>query len=202
MPSEPAAALAAAKASLGRESARFAQVSVNDRIDYTGVVDAATRNWEIVGKEFVVRRVGQVVYTRVSGSILAEMPAPPETTDRLAAGGWLRTPLPVGHEYSVVFNDAFPWNLANPASRATGVRRVGDRAFAGTLAVKEGGKLRVRVDLDDRGRFTGIGLSDAANRKTTFTFAHFGLRADIAVPPPADVVEADSPFLLSVLGLT
>jgi hypothetical protein len=48
----------------------------------------------------------------------------------------------------------------------------------------------------------GSTTTSADNRQTRFTFADFGMRADIAAPPPGDVVTEDSPFLLSSLYLT
>jgi len=43
IPSDPAAAFAAAKAQLGRESSRFAQDTTSDLLDFTGIVNAETR---------------------------------------------------------------------------------------------------------------------------------------------------------------
>ncbi|MCY1143587.1 hypothetical protein OWR29_36775 [Actinoplanes sp. Pm04-4] len=202
VPSDPQAAIAAAKAQLGRESARFAQICGNARLDYTGRVAAATGNWEITGKEFVVRRIGTDIYMRVSGKTLAGMPLSPTTEERITEDDWVRTPLPVGRETSVVWNDKFPWILANPASSATGVRRTGAHAFAGTQALESGVTLRVRVTLDDRGRFTSVGLSKVANEEARFTFSDFGLQADVTAPPQGEVVTENSPFLLSFLYLT
>ncbi len=212
IPSDPVAALAAAKAQLGTESARFAQDTEPDLLDFTGIVDAETKNWEIRGKEYAVRRVGTDLYVRASGKALASLWVAPATTDRLAVGGWARTRLPNGRELSVVFNDRFPWNLANPATRATGITRTGDRSFSGTVSTtvgKHGSRpqtktLLLRVDLDDRGRFTTIGLdSDATSpaHRTRFTFSDFGVRADITAPPPGDVAEEDNSSFLASLGL-
>ena len=181
-------------------------------INFTGIVDAGTKNWEISSKEYVVRRVGTDLYVRASGKTLESMFVARATVDRLAAGGWAHTRLPIGRELSMVFNDNFPWNLANPATRATGVTRTGDRSFSGTVSITEGQhgsrpktkKLRLSVDLDDRGRFTKIALdSDATapGHDGLFTFSDFGVRADITAPPPGDVVEEENPSFLSSLGL-
>jgi hypothetical protein len=212
IPSDPVAALAAAKAHLGTESARFAQDTEPDMLDFTGIVNAETKNWEIHGKEYAVRRIGTDLYVRASGKALKSLLVSPTTIDRLAAGAWARTRLPNGRELSTVFNDRFPWNLTNPAIRATGITQTGDRSFSGTVSVTVGKngsrpqtrKLPVTVDLDDRGRITTVGLSaDPASpdRRTYFTFSDFGVRADITAPPPADVVEEDNPSFLADLGL-
>jgi hypothetical protein len=210
IPADPVAALAAAKARLGTESARFAQDSGSAMVGFTGVVNAETKNWEITGKEFVVRRVGNDLYVQASGKTLDFMLLPPATTERLAAGGWVHTRLPNGRELSTVFNDGFPWNLANPATSANGMTRTGSRSFAGKLIVKDSKPsstprpdtdLRVSVDLDEQGRFARISLDAVTKRTeqpTVFTFSDYGTKADlVAPPPPADVVEEDNPSFLS-----
>ena len=213
IPSDPAMAFAAAKTHLGTESARFAQDMGSDMLNFTGMVNAETRNWEISGKEYVVRRVGTDLYVRASGKTLEAMMVPPATTDRLAAGAWAHTRLPNGRELSVVFSDEFPWNLASSATRATGITRNGNRTYSGTVSVKDSKygsrsnkskNLRLGVDLDDRGRFTRISLdSDASppGNRTLFTFSDFGVRADITAPPPSDVVEEDNPSFTAALLL-
>lgn len=212
IPSDPVAALAAAKAQLGTESARFALDVGSDLQNFTGMVDAETKNWEISGKEYVVRRIGTDLYVRASGKRLESMLLMAGTADHLARGGWARTRLPNGSELSVVFNDKFPWNLANPAASATGITRTGDRSFSGTLSVKEAKygsrsrmtkNLRLSVDLDDRGRLIRIKLnSDATpDHHTVFTFSDFGVRASITAPPPGDVVEDNDSSFTAGLAL-
>ena len=213
IPSDPVAAFAAAKAQLGTESSRFAQDTTSDLLDFTGIVNAETKNWEISGKEYVARRVGTDLYVRASGETLNSMMVAPATADRLAAGGWAHTRLPNGRELSVVFNDAFPWNLANIATRAKAVTRTGERSFSGMLSVKEAeygsrsnitNDLHVSVVLDDRGRFIRISLGTDAtppDRPTLFTFSDFGVHADITAPPTGDVAEEDNPSFLASLGL-
>lgn len=82
------AALAAAKARLGTESVRFAQDTGSAAADFTGTVNAVTKNWEITGKEFVVRRAGTDVYVQASGKTLESCgcPRPPSTASPQAAG--------------------------------------------------------------------------------------------------------------------
>lgn len=212
IPSDPVAALAAAQALLGTESARFTQDTGSDVLDFTGLVDAKTHNWEITGKEYTVRRVGTELYIRASGRTLELMMATPETTDRLAAGGWAHTRLPNGSGLSVVFSDTFPWNLAGPAARATAVTRTGVRSFSGTVSVPEakyGTQSRNRkdadvdADLDEQGRFTSISLenSKVPGNRTLFTFSDYGTRATITAPPPGDVVEEENPSFTTGLGL-
>lgn len=214
IPSDPVAALAAAKARLGTESARFAQDSGSETADFTGTVDAVTKNWEITGKEFVVRRVGTDLYVQASGKTLDSMLLPPATIDRLAAGGWVHTGLPYHREYSVVLNDAFPWNLANPATRANGITRTGSRSFAGKLTVKDpipsstprpSTVMRVNIDLDDQGRFVRIGLdvtTKASARTAAFTFSDYGTSVNITAPQPTEVAEEGSPSFLVSLQLS
>jgi hypothetical protein len=213
IPSDPVEAFAAAKARLGTESARFARDTSSDALDFTGVVDADTKNWEISGKEYVLRRVGSDLYARVSGNTLKSLRdnllARPATIDRLAAGGWLRSRLPQFRETSPILSDEFPWNMAGPAARATAITPTGDRSFSGTLPLGESangsrpniGELRVNVDLDDRGRFTRIAIK--ANKKpdasVLFTFSDFGVHADITVPPTEGVaVEENTMYLLGI----
>jgi hypothetical protein len=203
LPSDPAVALAGAKALLGTESARFAETTGSAPLDYTGVVDAKSRNWEIKGREYVIRRVGTGLYVQASGATRQTMFVSPATSDRLASGGWAHTRLPNGRELSVVYNDAFPWNLANPAVNATGVTRTGTRSYAGSLAVK-GEPTPVTFDLDDRGRFRRITLGATTKPDeppAVFTFSGFGLATDIKAPPASQVAEEDNPAFLAATGL-
>ncbi|WP_433383710.1 hypothetical protein ACQPZX_22110 [Actinoplanes sp. CA-142083] len=199
IPADPTAALAAAKARLGTESARFAGEGVPS---FTGIVNAETRNWEVTGKEYVVRRVGNELYVRASGKTLELMMPSRASYDRLAAGGWVHTRLPNGSELSTVYGDKFPWNLANPATKADGMTKTGTRSFSGKLSVtnaKAATEMRVTADLDEQGRFTRIGLTEAAGSATAFTFSDYGTKADIVAPPARDVAEEENPSFLSAI---
>jgi hypothetical protein len=215
IPSDPVAAFAAAKAQLGRESARFATQDGTNRVaSYTGVVNAQTKNWEVTGEEYDVRRVGTDIYLKMSGSVLDNALVQPATHDQLAAGRWVRTRMPGGREVGgVVFNDAFPWNLANPAVNAKSLKRTGPRTFAGVLTIKDSRPVPTRpdiaapvtVDLDDQGRFARISLNVEPEKKSSppavFTFTDLGLPADITAPPAADVLADDDPTILISTGL-
>lgn len=202
IPADPVAALAAGRALLGTESARFAQDDDFDLRDYSGVADVRTGNWEIRGREYVVRRVGTDVFIQATGKMLESMFVAEATRDRLAAGGWAHTRLPNGREYGVVFNDDFPWNLGNPATRATGVTRTGARSFAGTVPGRKA-ELQLKADLDDRGRLTSITVaSDKPKGRVVYTFAEFGVPVAIVAPPPAEVAEEDNPSFTAALMLS
>lgn len=203
IPADPVAALAAARAQLGTESARFAQDDDFDPRDYSGVADGRTGNWEIRGREYVVRRVGTDLFIQAKGKMLESMWVAEATRDRLAAGGWAHTRLPNGRELSVVYHDDFPWNLGNLATRATGVTRTGARSYAGTVPGQQA-DLRLKADLDDRGRFTSISVTSTGKPKgrTVFTFADYGVPADIVAPPPAEVAEEDNPSFTAALMLS
>jgi len=212
IPADPAAAFAAAKTKLGTESARFALDAKSDMPNFTGIVNAKTRNWEITGKEYVIRRVGTDLYLQASGKTLEDMPLPAATAAHLAADGWVHTGLPNGHEFSLVLNDGFPWNWADTASHATGITRTGSRSYSGTVTVKNpistragtGMDVRLGVDLDEQGRFVKISAGDpkSQDRVMTFAFSDYGVGADITAPPPGDVVEVDNPgYVFSSPGL-
>ncbi|MFI7602213.1 hypothetical protein [Actinoplanes sp. NPDC049681] len=198
IPSDPAQALTAAHAQLGRENLRFAYDAGGGPLGFAGVVNAQTGNWEITGKEYVVRRVGTDVYIRASGRTLASLMVPAPTADHLAAGGWVRTRLPNGHELMTVWNDDFPWNLAESASRGTGMHRTGSRSFSGTASLTNGKKVPLSVDLDGQGRFTKIRIGKDI---MVFTFSDFGVPAGITAPPPGEVVVEDNPSFTASLGL-
>ena len=214
IPADPAEALAAARAQLGRESARFGQDidGTSGAQDYTGIVNAQTKNWEITGKEYVLRRVGDELYVRADGETLDNMLVTPATAGRMAAGAWAHTRLPVGRELTVVYNDNFPWNLANPAKRATGMTKTDERAFSGSFVLKDtrpvsrphkDETVRLRADLDEQGRFSRISLDfgGSPQHHTVFSFSDYGVPADIAAPPAAEVAEEENPFFLSGLLL-
>ena len=202
IPADPVAALAAGRALLGTESARFARDDDFDPQDYSGVADVRTGNWEIRGREYVVRRVGTDLFIQAEGKMLDSLWVQQATKDRLSAGGWARTRLPNGREFSVVFHDDFPWDLGNLATRATGVTRTGARSYAGTVPGKKA-DLRLTADLDDRGRLTSFSVgSTKPEGRTVFTFTEFGVPADVVAPPPAEVVEEDNPSFTSALLLS
>jgi hypothetical protein len=201
IPSNPAAAFAAAKTRLGKESARFSvTVPGSAQQSYTGVADAKSTNWEITGQEFVVRRVGtDDIFLKMSGAVLDQALAKPAAHDQLAAGKWVRVRLPSAWKMGVVYNDTFPWNLANPAMKATDVKRTADRTFAGTLPLKDSKTAPITVDLDDQGRFARIAFGVEPD---IFTYSDFGLKAGIAAPPAADVLDDDDPTILEATLLT
>jgi hypothetical protein len=210
IPADPAQAFAAAKARLGTESAHFAQDTGDDLSDYTGTVDPTTGNWEITGKYYVVRRVGTELYVQVTGALPDSTFIDPAVHERLNAGDWAHTRLPNGHEYSVVFNDKFPWNLANPALQAKGVTRTGDRTFTGTRTITQSPytshptktDLKVSATLDDQGRFTEIDFyadPKKPTRPTIFRFTDYRTPAAITAPPPSKVVESDPTILTPLL---
>ncbi|MEU4426807.1 hypothetical protein AB0F81_39815 [Actinoplanes sp. NPDC024001] len=208
IPSDPVQALTAAKGRLGTESARFAREQNDEPSDFTGVVNAQTKNWEISGEGYVVRRIGSALYIRVTGDKLHTITMSPAAADRFAAGGWIRTRLPNFRETSVIFNDEFPWNLANPAARATAVTATGDRSFAGTVTIDnpDSGaanttEVPVSVDLDERGRFSKITAGAAQpDADMVITFSDYGAPADITAPPGA-VLEQEDLSILVFLGL-
>ncbi|WP_433303428.1 hypothetical protein ACQP2F_11980 [Actinoplanes sp. CA-030573] len=209
IPADPVMALAAAKAKLGRESARFTQDGGSDIYRFTGVVNAETKSWEVTGRDFVVRRVGRDLYVQASGRALHDMALGSTTIARLAAGDWVHTGLPLYAESSVVFNDAFPWNLANPANRAGDITRTGSRSFTGQFTSKDKRPsstprpditFRVNIDLDEQGRFSKISTASVGKSgayTTIFTLSDYGLRTDLAIPPADQVVEEKDPFFLS-----
>jgi hypothetical protein len=204
IPTDPVAAIAAAKARLGQESARFSEQTPGvPQLTYTGVVDARTKNWEITGNGYVARRVGTDVYVKMSGAVLDQAILRPATHDQLAAGRWIRTRLPNGRELAVVFNDSFPWDLANPAIKSTDLKPTGDRTFAGTFSLGDTfpsstphAKVTapIKVGLDDQGRFSTISVTvgpDKSDPPAVFNFSDFGVHADIKAPPAADVLYDD-----------
>ncbi|MEV0899880.1 hypothetical protein [Actinoplanes sp. NPDC049802] len=215
IPSYPAQAIAAAKARLGTESARFSRDMNYEPLDFTGVVNAQTKNWEIRGEDYTVRRIGSELYIRVTGETLRTMSMSPATSvmssataDRFAAGGWIRTRLPNFRETSVVFNDEFPWNLAGPATRATAVTATGDRSFAGTVTVADHDSLSTRakevpvsVELDETGRFSKITVTTKPDLAMVVTFSDFGGPSDIMAPPGSEENDLDGQLLLPLLGL-
>ncbi|MEV0900701.1 hypothetical protein [Actinoplanes sp. NPDC049802] len=212
VPSDPAQAFAAAKDRLGTESARFARDLNYAPLDFTGVVNAQTRNWEISGEDHVVRRIGSDVHVRVTGDKLDTIMMSKAVAAQFAAGGWIRTRLPNFRESGVIFHDEFPWNLTGLATRAKGVTATGDHSYTGMATINEPGslsgstrKLPVRGDLDEAGRFsritatvTGEGKSDVTR---VVTFTDFGGPADITAPPAAEVSDGESQMLLIFLSL-
>lgn len=211
IPADPAAALAAAEAKLGTENVRFQRDAGISGLNLSGQVNAKTKNWEITGTGFVVRRIGTDVYAQASGSTLDLMMLPADTAGHLASGGWIHSGLPVGREQTVVFNDAFPWNLAKPASQLTGITRTGSREFTGTAVFNpsplgsvrdQKAKARVTADLDEQGRFSKITINASANSvsvTTVFAFTEYGARADITAPAAGKVVEEGNPAYISLL---
>ncbi|MEU7905436.1 hypothetical protein [Actinoplanes sp. NPDC049118] len=208
IPSDPSAVVAAANAQLGTESARFALHTGGDGPAFTGVVNAQTKAWEITGGEWVIRRVGTDLYVRASGKTLEGMFLL-QAHQRVAAGGWAHTRLPLGAQYSLVYNDRFPWTGAGNPAVATDLTRVGDRSFSGRASLPgtgagagtgTGRPVTVDFDVDERGRFVKVSSGDETAR-VVFTFSDFGTAADITAPPPQDVAEEDNPAFLALIPL-
>jgi hypothetical protein len=104
---------------------------------------------------------------------------------------------------AVVFNDSFPWDLANPAIKSTDLKLTGDRTFAGTISfgdtfpsstARPKVTAPIMVGLDDQGRFSTISVTvdpDKSGPPAVFSFCDFGVQADIKAPPAADVLYDD-----------
>jgi hypothetical protein len=211
IPADPAAALAAAQSKLGSENVRFT-LDAGSGIDFSGQVNAKTKNWQITGTGFVVRRIAGDLYAQASGSTLEMLPLPADAVTKVAAGSWIHSRLPVEHELTVVFNDAFPWNLAKPASQLTEITRTGSRELAGTTVINplprgsvsgQTTKMRVTVDLDEQGRFAKITTGPTKNEvasATVFTFTGYGAPADITAPAAGDIVDVDTPIAIYSLA--
>jgi hypothetical protein len=204
VPSDPAAAIAAAKAQLGKESVHFSATTSVGIYKYTGVFDVRSGSWDVTGTDAEVRRIGDDVYAKVSDAKrLQVLPLDPPVAARLTAGGWAHSRLPDRPDATVVFNDAFPWDLAAPVLLATKWTRTGDRSFAGTWVSKKITS-RVGVDLDEQNHFAKITLTEAgsaAEPYQTCTFSEYGVPADISAPPRADVIEESDSLFLTMLGL-
>ncbi len=190
LPSDPAQMLAEAKARLGTESARFAKNSDNELTDYTGVVDALSKDWEVTARNWAVRRIGDDIYVRASGTILLSLP-----DEHFPADGWLHCRLPADVDtLATVYSDRFPWNMTNGAVSAKDVVKVGERSFTGMVDVvrqKDVGspahteQVSLGFTLDDQGRFATIG--------DDFSFSDFGVPVTIVPPAPETVTEAADP---------
>lgn len=214
IPADPAEAIASAKAQFGRESVRFAFDGGSAKLSYTGMVDAATKNWEVRGDTFVVRRIGSEIYVQGGAETATSvLLLPSSAVDHLAAGGWVHwAPLGQVNYSSTVLSDDFPWNLTNQATRATGLTKTDERSFAGLLSVQKrpanpykprtAQKYEIRVELEEQGRFAAIRfepLPKSLGGVFAYTFSDYGVRADVVAPPVEDVVEADSSLFLEVL---
>jgi hypothetical protein len=104
----PPADLAAARARLGTESARFAVVfGAGEKA--AGVIDPATGSWEMTGHGYVVRRIGADVYVKLTAE-----PAHSKYPGQYASdlGRWVRFAAPAG---GVAFGRDFPWAPARTA---------------------------------------------------------------------------------------
>lgn len=102
-------------------------------------------------------------------------------------------------------HDKFPWDLADPAARATGISRTGSRSFSGTVPAGES-SLQVCSDLQPPLTSTiraasPESASSPPAQKVLYAFSDFGANVDITAPPPGEVVEEDNPSFLSSLPL-
>ncbi|SNY54750.1 hypothetical protein [Paractinoplanes atraurantiacus] len=174
LPADPKAALAVGLGKLGTQSARvgYRFNSEGYEVRYTAVVDAAGTTWEATGDRWVLRRIGNDVWVKVTkADDLGLVPA-----DQLDK--WLKMPL--NYLDTTSFKTGFPWSgLRNAAEVATGITRTGDRTYEGKLPDDD-----LTVSLDAAGRFTRVMYGDFME----MTYSDFG--TPVAVEPPAATEEA------------
>jgi hypothetical protein len=197
IPADPAVALAAAGKRLGTQSARFTVAYADQK--QSGVIDPATRSWEIVGDGYTIRRIGDDCYVKVTKDIGM-------SADRV--GKWIHHVIQPAEEETLTMNEDFPWVMARSAARGKQITRTGERAFRGKPSAKGTATSPYFVtELDSEGRFASVSVHDAANppdpkygfADPAFTFSDYGTPVTIAAPPPAEVV--DDIFLLPAIGV-
>ncbi|WP_189330505.1 hypothetical protein [Actinoplanes ianthinogenes] len=202
LPADPAAALAQAASRLGTESARFTVIfGKGERSEEkaSGTVDPATGDWELIGDAYVVRRIGNDLYVKLTAEPRFSVYAGQYADD---LGKWVHQVAPEPSGTVLAFGTDFPWTPARAASGMSGPARTADRMFQGT--VKAGARAATdpvcTAELDVAGRFSRISTdADAVEPATVLTYSDYGLPVTITAPPAEQTIE-DHLFTFAQLG--
>lgn len=201
LPADPVAALAQAASRLGTETARFSVIfgrGEKSEQRASGTVDPVTGDWELVGDAYVVRRIGNDLYAKVTGEPQLSHYAGQYLDD---LGKWVHQPAPTATGSSLAFGKDFPWAQARDVSGMAAPTRTADRIFRGTLKDEH-----VPVDpvctaeLDLAGRFSRVSTAaDADEPSIMLTFSGYGQPVQITAPPADQMIE-DHLFNFANLG--
>ncbi|MBB4742496.1 hypothetical protein BJY16_005955 [Actinoplanes octamycinicus] len=136
LPADPAAALAQAATRLGTESARFTMIfgkGEKSEQKTSGTVDSATGDWELIGSAYVVRRIGDDLYVKLT--------AEPELSNYAGQyaddlGKWVHQAAPAEGGSALALGKDFPWTPARAASGMIAPARTADRIYQGTVSAE------------------------------------------------------------------
>ncbi|MGK5682695.1 hypothetical protein [Actinoplanes sp. URMC 104] len=202
LPADPEAALAVGAGKLGAQSARIVislpgVAPLATRL--TGMINAATGDYEVASDAYVVRRVGDDVWVKV-----LRMPIGKAVLfDAADLNKWIRQTA-FNIETTTLFRTGFPWKLPRTTvTQGTKVTRVGERSFRGTLLRKpksEDGHFA--AELDAAGRLTRVssGFGKSADNLFVLEFSDYGVPVAIEPPPASEVIERQT-FNTVVAGI-
>ncbi|XVV09780.1 hypothetical protein ACQP2X_33690 [Actinoplanes sp. CA-131856] len=192
LPADPKAALALGAEKLGTQSARIEYSYAGGKFPgtkFAGVVDAAGTTFEVAGDFYVVRRIGDDVWLKVT-----KMP-PVETELPFLASElnkWAKK-TPNHLNAMTAFGEGFPWALPEQTLRqAEGASAVGDRSYRGKVSAgQKTGAGHLAAALDQAGRPTSVAVGSAESAGDVFTakLSDFGVPVTVEPPPAAEVVE-------------
>ncbi|MEU8820773.1 hypothetical protein [Actinoplanes sp. NPDC048796] len=188
LPADPKAALAVGSGKAGTQSVRVGYRftgSPTYEVKYTAVVDAAGTTWEATGDSWVLRRVRDDVWVKVTKP--DELGAVPESQ----INTWVKAPLNYLDQTS--FKGGFPWNAPRTAAETgTGITAAGDRTYTGRLRDES-----FTLSLDEAGRFTRATAGDFLE----MTFSDFGTPVAVEPPPAGEVSPGPPVFLPAHVGI-
>ncbi|MEU4562732.1 hypothetical protein AB0F72_30510 [Actinoplanes sp. NPDC023936] len=190
LPADPKAALAVGAGKLGTQSARivFTLGDQPSETRLTGVVDAATGNYEVTAEGFVVRRVGDDVWVKV-----LRMPTREDLFFRQEdLNKWIKQTA-FNIETTTTFQAGFPWKLPRgTVTQGTKVTRAGEHSFRGTTIRQESPDGHFAAEMDAAGRLTRVssGFGQSVDNLFVIEFSDYGLPVNIEAPPASEVIES------------
>ncbi|XVU22648.1 hypothetical protein ACQPZJ_36040 [Actinoplanes sp. CA-054009] len=201
LPADPKAALNVGVGKLGTQSARVTfRIGTGEWMDggeITGVTDETGRNYELAGPGYVIRRVGDDAWLKLT--------AKPENEPigEKDLNKWVLIPA-TDLDDTITLGSGFPWELPRgTVTQGSGITRSAERSFRGTSIRKPKAKDgRFAAELDQSGRFTRVtsGIGESVDNLYVLEFSDFGAPAPHEAPPAGEVI--DQPLInLSVIWI-
>ncbi|SNY54754.1 hypothetical protein [Paractinoplanes atraurantiacus] len=190
LPADPKAALAVGAGKLGTQSARVTfRIGTGEWMrdgDLTGVTDETGRTYELTGPGYVIRRIGDDAWLK-----LTTMPKD-EDFDEQDLNKWVRQTA-ADLEDTITLGSGFPWKLPQgTVNQGSGITRAAERSYRGTLIRKPKAKDgHFAAELDHAGRFTRVtsGVGESFDNLYVLEFSGYGVPVKLETPPSGDVID-------------
>ncbi|XVU22657.1 hypothetical protein ACQPZJ_36090 [Actinoplanes sp. CA-054009] len=204
LPADPGEALALGAEKLGEQSARIEYSYAGGKFPgtkFTGVVDASGTTYEVAGDFYIVRRIGDDIWLKVT-----KMPPVNTALPFLASelNKWAKKN-PNHVDSTTSFGEGFPWVLpAQMLRKAEGVSAVGDRSYRGKVSAgpkAKGADLTAALDQAGRPTSVAVGVEESPGDVFTAKLWDYGVPVTVEPPPAAEVVEDSAVIDFVIIGV-